>query len=316
MSARLAFVCPGQGAKRVDAVLRSMVRAGVGVDRLEQAASLCGTTLSTLTSRPSSLDKTDILQPIVTAISLSIANFLKAQGVTPTTVFGHSAGEIAAWAIAGGISADDAVQLSWERGRLMAREAVKHPGAMVAIKTADASTIEECLAVGRHLGALVLSAKNAVDEVVLSGELSAVQAVCTHFPALATRIATSGAWHSPLMEGALQEWEAALNGVSSRPVGCTLIANRTGEVVQDSAEWMRFLKEQLVSQVEWVRTMETAAQAVEGVITLGPSAVLRALWHRQFTHRNVPIYATEDQLSLSETVRAVSGHSKRMEGFV
>ncbi|MBK8254265.1 MAG: acyltransferase domain-containing protein [Polyangiaceae bacterium] len=312
----LAFVCPGQGSKRVDGVLRSLVRAGLGVDRLEKTAALCGTSISTLMSRPSTLDKTDVLQPVLTAISLVIADFLKAKGITPTLAFGHSAGEIAAWSIAGGISGDDAVQLSWERGKLMAREALKRPGGMVAVKTGDASTIEECLAHGRKFGMLVLSAENASDEVVLSGELSAVQAVCTHFAVFATRVPTSGAWHSPLMEGALAEWERVLNAVSPKPVECTLIANCTGEVVLDCHLWVRFLKEQLVSKVEWVRTMEAAAERVQGVITLGPSAVLRALWHRHFADRDVRVYATEDERSLSETARVVGDCSREMEGFV
>jgi [acyl-carrier-protein] S-malonyltransferase len=302
---RVMFLFPGQGAKRADAALRAAVRAPEGRALCEVAARAAGLDLARLLARPSLLDRTEVYQPVITAVALAAARALAAAGIAPAVVLGHSLGEVAAWSAAGCIPAEAAVELAAARGRLMAREAAAHPGGMVALATAEEPLIEAALAAGRSAGALDVAARNAPDETVLTGDEAAVRAVLAFAPAVATRLPTPGAWHSPAMAGALDEWRAALRAVDRAEPRCAFVANRTGDVVASGYEIPDLLAEQLVRPVAWTQALATAAAGARALVTLGPGAVLRSLWHRNTGRgnaRTIPVLATEDERSLAETV--------------
>lgn len=277
--ARAAFLFPGQGAKRVDAALRAAVRGARGRARCELAARAAGVDLEGVLRRPSLLDRTEIYQPIVTAIGLAAAEALGEVGVAPEVVLGHSLGEVAAWSAAGAISTEDAIELAALRGRLMAREAAAHPGGMVALGTDDEAVIEAALVVGRRSGALGLAARNAPDETVLTGDEAAVRAVLAFAPDLATRVPTAGAWHGPAMAGAVAEWGSAVARVTRAEPRCAFVANRTGDVVA-AGDIPDCVAGQLVRPVLWARSLATVGPRSDVVVILGPGAVLRSLWHR------------------------------------
>lgn len=314
---RVAFVFPGQGAKRVHEALRFVTRRDSGLALCEEAARAADVPLSRILARPSLLDNTAVLQPMLAAISLFIAQRLTEQGITPDVVLGHSAGEIAALAVAGAFSVEQAISLSALRGRLMAREAALHPGGMVALATSDQAVIEETLAIGRQAGSLAVAAYNAPDETVLSGEEAAIRAVLSSAPAQATRLPTTGAWHSPLMEGALLEWRAAFDEMSTELLRCAVVVNRTGEIAAPGADGRldigAVLGEQLVRPVELGRALGTARGLSDDVVLIGPGAVLRALWHKSFgrfsarVESRTTLLDTEDERALSATILALRG---------
>lgn len=285
---RVAFLFPGQGAKRVHEALRFVSATESGRALCEAAARAADVPLDRVIARPSLLDRTDILQPMLAAISLAIVGRLSVVGIRPDIVLGHSAGEVAAWSAAGGIAPETAIDLCALRGRLMAREAAAHPGGMVALATSDPDAIDVALAVGRQAGALCLAAHNAPDETVLSGDEAAIRAVLAFAPTKATRVPTAGAWHSPAMEGALSAWRRALHETASQPLACDLVANRTGDLVSDGDDILSLLAEQLVRPVEWATALRVVRARADVVVTIGPGAVLRALWHRCFRQAATP----------------------------
>lgn len=302
----IAFLFPGQGVKRAEGSLRAAVATEAGRAHCELAAREAGVPLQKVLERPSLLDRTEVLQPMLTAIALAAAEALADAGIHPRVVLGHSLGEVAAWSVAGCIDANDAVRLAALRGRLMAREAKGNPGGLVALATSDPGMIEAALGAGRRAGALCLAAHNAPDETVLSGDEAAVRAVMAFAPDLATRVPTSGAWHSPAMAGAVAEWRAALRETPRHPARCTFIANRSGEVVTQSDDLPDLLAEQLVRPVAWARALATASALAGSVVILGPGAVLRSLWHRNGGRtRPHALHSTEDSRSLAETIAAL-----------
>jgi [acyl-carrier-protein] S-malonyltransferase len=301
---RIAFLFPGQGARRVHEALRAVVRTEAGRAICELASGAAEAALARMLERASLLDRTDILQPVLTAISLHVLRRLSDAGIAPDVVLGHSLGEVAAWAAAGGLSPEETVRLAALRGRLMAREAAAHPGGMVALATADAAQIEAALAAGRSAGTLCLAARNAPDETVLSGDEAAVRAVLAFAPQIATRVPTSGAWHSPAMAGAVEEWRAAVTRMEPRPLRCAFIANRTGDIASPG-DIPDLLAEQLVRPVEWARSLAAVRARVAAVVTIGPGAVLRSLWHKNQRDAALPLLATDDERSLAETIAAL-----------
>jgi len=323
---RVAFLFPGQGAKRVHETLRFVVRSGEGHALCSAAALAADVGLERVIARPSLLDRTEVLQPILTAVALAITERLAEQGCVPDVVLGHSAGEIAAWACAGGLSVEEAIRLSALRGRLMGREAAAHPGGMVALATSDPEVIESALAAGRRAGDLCVAAHNAPDETVLSGDEGAVRALLAFLSATGTgtgtgtaagtgtgvavtRVPTSGAWHSPAMCGAVEEWRLALEAIPRRPLRCGFVANRTGDLEGDVAP---LLAAQLTHPVMWSRALATVRREASVIVTIGPGAVMRALFHRCSGRAAAPggpwtLLATEDERALNETMDTLRG---------
>ncbi|MFO0587318.1 MAG: acyltransferase domain-containing protein [Polyangiaceae bacterium] len=288
---RVAFLFPGQGTKRVHETLRFVARAAADSvlletarARCEEAARAAGVQLDHLLRRPSLLDETEVLQPVLTAVCLAIAECLSRHGITPNIVLGLSAGEIPALAAAGGVSIEQAISLAALRGRLMARQAARHPGAMAALATSDPAVVERALAIGREAGALEIAAQNGPDETVLTGDVAAVTRMMRQSEVPTTRIPTPGAWHSAAMEGALSEWRAALDETSISPLRAEMVANRTGALVPSSPDApsaiRALLAEQLVRPVEFRRALFTVRERCDAVVMVGPGAVLRALWYR------------------------------------
>jgi [acyl-carrier-protein] S-malonyltransferase len=260
---------------------------------LEHAGRLAGVDPFRLLSRGGpDLGRTEVLQPLLTAVSLAALAALRravAPATDPVLVAGHSLGELAAWAATGAVGVEEAVTLAAERGRLMAREAALHPGGMVAL-TGTRDRVERALEVARGLGAVELAAHNAPLEWTVSGERRALvwlEARCG-----ARRISTSGPWHSSAMANAEAELRSRLEhagpgvrgGANGRPPA-RFVSNRTGEETPPEAV-PAAIAGQLTRPVLWSGSLATLARAgATDFVCLGPSRVLGALVRRNLGER-------------------------------
>ncbi|MDB4952664.1 MAG: fabD2 [Myxococcales bacterium] len=240
------------------------------------------------------LSRSEILQPAMVAVCLGVERMLARAGVAPAIVLGHSLGEITAWAASGAITAEDAVTVAVIRGRLMAREAARHPGGMLRL-TGDRETCERAIALGRQLGSICIGAHNGVDEWGLAGDEAALAHVLPQFRTL--RLPVAGAWHSPAMAGALDEMTAAITALPRRPMTVRMISNRDGRFAAD-ADLPALLAGQLVHPVQWVASLETlVAAGVRRYVAVGPGKMLRSL-----VHRNLGV---EQHVDIIDSARAV-----------
>jgi [acyl-carrier-protein] S-malonyltransferase len=220
---------------------------------------------------------TEVLQPALVAVCLGIDRRLAREGLRPVTVLGHSLGEFAAWAAAGGISAEDAVRLAAARGALMARAASRRPGGMLRI-ACDRQACEHAVAAAARSGAICIAAHNGPDEYVVSGDPAPLAELAARFPS--ARLPVAGAWHSPAMADATAELAAAIAAVPQRPLRARLIANRDGRFV-DAADVPERLVGQLVRPVEWAASLATLATAGPlRLLAIGPGKLLRQLVRR------------------------------------
>ena len=287
---KLAFLFPGQGARNVLEAIHRHRDSGPGQSLLETARRVTGLTWAELDAQAGrALERTEVLQPLLTACALVVHQRLVDGGLCPDVVLGHSLGEVAAVSAAGAMSADEAVELAAVRGRLMAREAQKHPGGLVAVSS---------LAEAKRFPALELSAVNAPDEVVLGGPESSL-------PKGARRIPVSGPWHTKAMAGAVDEFRAALRDVA-RPLRVPLVRNLDGAAVHDAAS----LGDQLVSPVHFVLVMKTLLErGIDTVVTVGPGLVLRGL-----VRRNAPglrVLTTEDDADVERVLAYAAGRARQ-----
>lgn len=205
---------------------------------------------------------------------------------------GHSLGEFSAACAAGVFSFEEGLRLVAIRGKLMAKACQQRAGKMLAVLGQPQEVVEQALDRFRdaitsgpatHTSGpiLVIANINGPKQIVVSGDASAIDDFATFLAAEKIRTAflkVAGAFHSPLMESALPEWNAALDAVAFNEPSAPLIDNVTGEVVTSAAELKENLRRQLVSPVQWVKTLETAKSlGVTAAIEVGPGAVLTGL---------------------------------------
>jgi [acyl-carrier-protein] S-malonyltransferase len=188
------------------------------------------------------------------------------------------------------------------RGRLMAREAARCPGGLVAL--VEEPDVERALAVGRAAGWVEFGAENAPDEIVLSGDDAALRAIAKVCPS--RRLPVAGAWHSAAMANAVDEFREALLGVRRSPARAKLVLNRDGLVVQDENQVPHWLAEQLTRPVRWRTTLETLHHAgARDFVTVGPGSILRALVRKNLGN-DVRVWSTDGESHLRATVEALS----------
>jgi len=281
----VAFLFPGQGGDVARVGAEWLARGGIVGRRLEAAAELLGLPAAHLFAAAGrALERTEVEQPVVTALSVGIHEELAALGVRPDVVAGHSLGELAACAAAGAFDAEEAIAIAARRGTLMAEAAARHPGGMLALHTADAAVVEGALAAARARGLAALAAHNAPTEWVLSGDHAALQAVRAECET--TPVPVAGPWHTDAMADVAGALRDAVRAVLRGPLTTTLLCNRTGEPVHDLTELPDLLAGQCTRPVQWTATMDAVARAgITDVVIVGAGRVLRALARRNLGRR-------------------------------
>ena len=269
-------------------------------ERLATWSAISGLDLITLgtTATADEITDTAVTQPLVVAATLLAHEELTRRGLlsgAPTVVAGHSVGEIAAYAIAGVISADDAVRLAAIRGAEMAKACAVEPTGMAAVLGGDEA---EVLARLEALD-LVPANRNAAGQIVAAGALSALDKLIEDPPAKARvrKLATAGAFHTRYMASALDGYAAAAEGVSTNEPTTALLSNADGQPVTSAADAMTKLVAQLTKPVRWDLCTETMRQRdVAAIIEFPPAGTLTGIAKREL--RGVPTHAVKTPADL------------------
>jgi [acyl-carrier-protein] S-malonyltransferase len=225
------------------------------------------------------------VQPAVLAVSIAclraVQNAAGDSLPAPAFVAGHSLGEYTALVAAGVLSLSDAARLVRTRGRLMHEAGSKKPGGMMAIIGLDEKATQEvCLQTGTRV-----SNTNSPLQVVISGaEENLAEAKKLAQASGARRVIplkVSGAFHSSLMEPAVDGLTAAISGLTFRKPSIPLVANVTAETLTDAEAIKRELIDQLLNCVQWQRSVENMiAAGVTTFFEIGPEQVLTGLIKR------------------------------------
>jgi [acyl-carrier-protein] S-malonyltransferase len=252
------------------------------------------------TATAEEITDTAVTQPLVVAATLLAHGELTTRGLlagAETVVAGHSVGEIAAYAIAGVLSADDAVTLAATRGSEMAKACAVEPTGMAAVLGGDET---EVLA---RLDALDLvpANRNAAGQIVAAGALSALDKLVEDPPekARVRKLATAGAFHTHFMSSALDGYSAAADAVTVAEIAAstTLLSNADGQPVTSAADAMTKLVAQLTRPVRWDLCNESLRQReVAAIVEFPPAGTLVGIAKREL--RGVPTYAVKTPADL------------------
>lgn len=286
MRGRNAFLLPGQGSQHVG--MGSDLAESLPVVRqiYERADELLDVPLSEICREgpEDRLRRTENAQPAILVHSYAIWRALPEkvrQGAAVAA--GHSLGEFSAYLIADAISFDAALRLVRRRGELMAEAGSERPGTMSAVIGLEADRVAE---VCREAPGIVVPANyNAPGQVVISGEIEAVEGVAEALREAGARrvipLNVSGAFHSPLMEGARQELEEMLADTEIADPVFPVVANVSAEPVETSARARELLVSQLTGAVRWSEgILRIGRLGISSFIEIGPGSVLTGLLRR------------------------------------
>jgi [acyl-carrier-protein] S-malonyltransferase len=278
-------------------------------ERVAAWSEISGLDLARLgtTATAEEITDTAVTQPLVVAATLLAYGELTKRGLLAdedTVVAGHSVGEIAAYAIAGVISADDAVKLAATRGAEMAKACALEPTGMSAVLGGEEADV---LARLEQLD-LTPANRNATGQIVAAGSLAALSKLAEDPPAKARvrPLATAGAFHTRYMTSAAAGYAAAAEGVTTFEPTTTLLSNADGEPVASAADAMAKLVAQMTKPVRWdLCTEKMRKNNVTAIVEFPPAGTLAGIAKREL--RGVPTQAVKSPADLDGLAELTQG---------
>lgn len=276
-----AYLFPGQGAQFVG-MGKDLYEGNTQCrDMFEKANDILGFRITDLmfAGTPEDLKQTKVTQPAIFLHSVILAAYLGGQ-FQPDMVAGHSLGEFSALVAAKAMDFEDGLKLVAARANAMQKACEAHPSTMAAILKLDDKTVEElCSSIE---GEIVVPANyNCAGQLVISGTMEGVAAVCEKVKEMKGRavpLAVGGAFHSPLMEPARVELQAAIEKTEIHQPVCPCYQNVCALPVSNPAEIKVNLIKQLTAPVRWTKTvLQMLADGAEEFIEVGPGTVLQGL---------------------------------------
>jgi [acyl-carrier-protein] S-malonyltransferase len=304
----LAVLSPGQGSQK-PGFLTPWLDVPAAESRLRTWSALAGVDLVHLGTAAGAdeIKDTARTQPLLVAAALLAGEQLPMAEVG--LVAGHSVGELGAAALAGVLSAENAITLAGVRGREMAAACALEPTGMSAVLGGDPD--EVLAAIQRH--GLHPANRNGAGQIVAAGALDALAKLAAEPPAKARVIAlqVAGAFHTPYMAPAEAALGAIAGGATAHDPARILLSDLDGTAVTNGGEMVQRLVRQVTAPVRWDLCMRTLKDlGVTGVIELPPAGTLAGLIKRELKGDGVPeivILNTPDDLPAARDLIARHG---------
>ncbi|WP_111685171.1 ACP S-malonyltransferase [Winogradskyella tangerina] len=276
-----AYIFPGQGAQFSGMGLDLYENSPLAQELFEKANSILGFSITDIMFEGSAEDlkQTKVTQPAIFLHSVILAKTL-GDNFKPDMVAGHSLGEFSALVAAGGLTFEDGLKLVSQRAQAMQKACELQPSTMAAVLGLDDDIVEKVCAMTE--GIVVAANYNCPGQLVISGEIDAVNAACETLKEEGARRAlvlpVGGAFHSPMMEPAREELAAAIENTAFSQPNCPIYQNVTASAVTDENAIKANLISQLTAPVRWTQSVQQMiADGATHFTEVGPGKVLQGL---------------------------------------
>lgn len=279
-----AYVFPGQGSQFSGMGKDLYESSDIAKRMFEEANNILGFRISDtmFSGTDEELKQTKITQPAIFLHSVILARTLQDK-MQPNMVAGHSLGEFSALVANKTLSFEDALQLVYKRAVAMQHACELNPSTMAAVLNLDDKIIEDICSEITSEGQTVVAANyNCPGQLVISGTITGVTVACERLKAAGAKRAlvlpVGGAFHSPLMEPARIELEAAIKATTFNYPICPVYQNVTAKAVSNPVEIQNNLVAQLTAPVRWTQTIQQMiADGATSFTEVGPGKVLQGL---------------------------------------
>ena len=264
-----AFVFPGQGAQFVGMGKDLYDNNPLAKELFEKANDILGYRITDIMfeGTDDDLKQTKVTQPAVFLHSV-ISALCMGEAFQPAMVAGHSLGEFSALTAAGALSFEDGLKLVYARAMAMQKACEAQPSTMAAIIALPDEKVEEvCAEVSKQGKGVVVPANyNCPGQLVISGNVEAIEEAC------------EGAFHSPLMQPAKDELQAAIEATEIKTPKCPVYQNVDAKPHTDPAEIKANLIAQLTSSVRWTQSVQNMiADGADDFTECGPGKALQGM---------------------------------------
>lgn len=279
-----AFVFPGQGAQFIGMGKDLYENSPLAKEYFEKANEILGFRITDImfNGTDEELKQTKVTQPAVFIHSV-ISALALGDEFTPDMVAGHSLGEFSALTAAGALSFEDGLKLVYKRALAMQKACEMQQSTMAAIIALPDETVERICAEVTENGNLVVAANyNCPGQIVISGTIEGVNIACEKLKAAGAKrtlpLNVSGAFHSPLMQPAKEELEAAIKSTIINTPRCPVYQNVDAKPHTNPEEIKENLISQLTSSVRWTASVtEMVKDGASEFTECGPGTVLQGM---------------------------------------
>ena len=279
-----AFVFPGQGAQFVGMGKDLYESNALAKELFDKADEILGFKITDImfAGTDEQLKETKVTQPAVFLHSVIQALCL-GEAFNPDMVAGHSLGEFSALVASGALSFEDGLKLVAARANAMQKACEANPGTMAAIIGLSDEKVEEvCASVSTDDNIVVAANYNCPGQLVISGNIDAVNKACEKMKEAGAKRAlplkVGGAFHSPLMQPAKDELQAAIEKTTFKMPKCPVYQNVDAKAHTDATEIKSNLIAQLTSSVRWTTSVQAMIAAGANDFTeCGPGTALQGM---------------------------------------
>mgnify|MGYP000247518497 FL=1 len=279
-----AYIFPGQGAQFTGMGLDLYEKSSLAQKYFEKANDILGFSITDIMFEGTAeqLKETKVTQPAIFLHSVILAKVL-GDGFKPEMVAGHSLGELSALVTNGVLTFEDGLKLVSKRALAMQKACEIAPSTMAAVLGLEDAIVEDTCS--EIKGVVVAANYNCPGQLVISGEISAVEKACKVLSEKGARRAlllpVGGAFHSPMMEPARAELAAAIEATTFSNPTCPVYQNVSASAVTSPSEIKKNLMIQLTAPVRWTQSIQAMiADGGTEFIEVGPGKVLQGLMRK------------------------------------
>lgn len=279
-----AYIFPGQGAQFSGMGLDLFEASGLAQDYFHKANDILGFSITDIMfeGEAEDLKQTKVTQPAIFLHSVILSKVL-GDSFKPDMVAGHSLGELSALVANGTLGFEDGLKLVSQRALAMQKACEIQPSTMAAVLGLDDQVVEDvCTATD---GIVVAANYNCPGQLVISGDIPAIEAACETLKEKGARRAlvlpVGGAFHSPLMEPAREELAAAIENTTFNTPNCPIYQNVSTTAITDPKVIKENLMAQLTAPVKWTQSVQNMiADGATNFVEVGPGKVLQGLMRK------------------------------------